>query len=72
MGVVMGDMADFALDSMIFDMAEDDAWRGLNTQCKFCLARGFQWIRTEKGWRLGTYDKGKEILHRCRAYESLK
>ena len=57
----MGDMADFALDTIDFYEI-----RTKKIRCKYCKQRGLEWVQTDKGFRL--FDKDNKI-HSCEKYK---
>lgn len=60
----MGDMADFALDTIIIDFSNHTTIK--KSTCKYCLQKGLEWVQTNKGFRL--FNKDNE-LHSCEKYK---
>lgn len=59
----MGDMADMHLDEMFLDSDCDGCDEyGCGIMCKYCGAGPFQWVETDRGWRLSDV----QGVHSCR------
>jgi len=64
---MMGEIADLYMER--YDGHEDDYWEPFQVKCKYCGADQFDWVNTERGWRLA--DR-KGNVHSCKKYENTK
>jgi hypothetical protein len=66
----MGDMADYIIENgMMASWAGEDWSDEDGVTCRYCRRSGFEWVKTDKGWRLET-PTGR--AHTCKAYEKYR
>ncbi len=62
----MGEMADMLTEQYDDDWEHEQDDRAEGVRCKYCGRHGFQWSKTEFGWRLMTPRTGQ--LHTCKKH----